>query len=171
MLRSIGRGPQKPASLVDSMLDCHERIRRFVALACAASEGTDARAQDVIQACDDVERYFTKALPLHVADEEQSVLPRVLAKSPDLAPTLATMQEQHVAHGPKLEALLHALSGLRASPDDPTRKQELSAAARALEREFAEHLALEEQLIFPVLDQLDAASQAEIAAELRLRRR
>src|SRR5690606_15926791 len=66
-----------PRDLVDLLGECHARIRRFVELAHEAAIRMDAPVEQVIQACADVERYFVEALPLHVADEEESIAPRL----------------------------------------------------------------------------------------------
>ncbi len=66
--------------LVDLLLACHERIRYFVSLAREAGIRRDVSKQEVVEACLRVEQYFLEALPLHVKDEEQSVVRRV---SPD----------------------------------------------------------------------------------------
>lgn len=66
-----------PEDLVDLLGECHERIRRFVAMARQAGSRQGVPADQIAQACIHVERYFTQALPLHVADEEQSIEPRL----------------------------------------------------------------------------------------------
>jgi iron-sulfur cluster repair protein YtfE (RIC family) len=157
--------------LWDLLLACHERIRSFIALARAVGERSDASAREVTEACLRVERYFTKALPLHVRDEEESLIPRLLGHSPELDRALLTMKEEHVAHDHRLRALLCAVSAVGDEPGVPEKRAELVAAADELRREFAEHLQLEEAVVFPAARRfLTLASQAEIMAELRRRR-
>ncbi len=79
------------------------------------------------------------------------------------------MRAQHAAHLPKLHTLLTRLAEVRARPDDDACRALLAAAARDLEREFAEHLALEEEVLFPAVGRLPAV-QAALLAELRARR-
>ena len=62
--------------LVSLLLECHHRIRGFSALGVELGTRADLPAADVVQGCERVERYFGEALPLHVADEEESLLPR-----------------------------------------------------------------------------------------------
>lgn len=164
--------PETPGGLVDLLLECHGRIRSFVALARQAASHVDAPHAEVVAACLRVERYFTVALPLHVTDEEQSVLPRIVGRSPDVDRALQAMREQHSQHEPKLRALLDASVAVRDAPADAERRAALAAAAEELDREFGEHLALEETVIFPAIGHLlSAAEQEEITAELRARRR
>lgn len=172
MFKSLRTQPSgAPADLVDLLLECHDRIRSFVALARQAARRVDAPEDQIVEACLRVERYFSEALPLHVADEEQSVLPRIRGRSEDIDSALETMQGQHTQHEPKLRALLAASVAVREAPQDPDRRASLTAAAEQLEREFDEHLALEEAIIFPAIRRLlSSAVQAEMIKELRGRR-
>src|SRR6476620_7125025 len=95
------RGPDTPAGLV---LSCHERIRAFLTLAARVAAG-DAPAPELAEATARLHRYFTVALPLHVADEEQSIEPRLLAHAPALAGPIARMREEHAAAQQILDGL------------------------------------------------------------------
>jgi iron-sulfur cluster repair protein YtfE (RIC family) len=157
--------------LVELLLECHARIRSFAALARAAGELPGASAAERIDACAQVARYFGEALPLHVADEEHSLLPRLRGRDPELDAALQRMHDQHADHESALRHMLAAAATLRATPDDPTARATLATAATDLERAFAEHLDLEEAVIFPAIRRLPASVQSEIVAELRARRR
>lgn len=172
MLITIGQKPSAARDLVDLLLECHERIRSFVALARAAAEEADPPETEIVEACFRVERYFVEALPLHVADEEESVLPRLGGRSLEIDRALHAMHEQHIGHERKLRSLLNASAALRQSPSDVRRRAVLAVAASDLGQDLTEHLALEEAVVFPTISRvLPAATQAEIVAELRARRR
>ncbi|MCA9630150.1 MAG: hemerythrin domain-containing protein [Myxococcales bacterium] len=157
--------------LVDLLGECHERIRRFVALARQAGSRHDVPADQIAQACIDVERYFTQALPLHVADEEESIDPRLRGLSPAVDEALDAATQQHREHEPELKALLRATNVVRNNPNDPTARGELATAAEALEAQFEEHLRLEERVIFPAIRELlSHETQTSIIGELRRRR-
>lgn len=157
--------------LVDLLGECHERIRRFVALARQAGERQDATADQISQACVDVERYFTQALPLHVADEEQSIEPRLCGLSPAVDEALDVAKRQHRRHEPLLKVLLRSTRVLRDNPHDRTARDDVATTARALEAEFEEHLRLEESTIFPAIRELlSHETQTSIVDELRKRR-
>jgi len=82
------------------------------------------------------------------------------------------MCEQHACHQPKLRALLDASAALRQRPGDTARRNALAQAADVLGSEFAEHLALEEGVIFPAIRRfVSPAVQMEMVEELRRRRR
>ena len=170
MLVKIGPG-MKSDDVVDLLLACHERIRSFTALARAAGERSDVSASEVVDACSRVERYFTEALPLHVRDEEDSLFPRLHGLSPEIDEALLAMKEQHAAHEEVLGALLRVLSEVRRNPSGVELRAELVLAAERLDQAFAEHLALEEAVIFPALRQFVApAAQNAVKEELRGRR-
>jgi hemerythrin-like domain-containing protein len=171
MLRPKHRQPGSQDDLVDLLLECHERIRRFVALARAAGEAESASEEQVREACASVERYFGEALPLHVRDEEESILPRLRNQSAEIDQALTTMHAQHAEHELPLRAMLSACATLREAPTDPARREALASAAAELERAFAVHLRLEETLLFPVIrSALPDSVQADIVRELRRRR-
>jgi iron-sulfur cluster repair protein YtfE (RIC family) len=170
MLVKIG-AVTKSDDVVDLLLACHERIRSFTALARAVGERSDVSASEVADACSRVERYFTEALPLHVRDEEDSLFPRLHGLSPAIDEALLSMKEQHAAHEQVLGELLFALSEVRRNPSGAERRAELVLAAERLDGAFAEHLALEETVIFPALSQFIApAVETAIKDELRGRR-
>lgn len=170
MLKHIGRGKKGPDELADLLLACHERIRHFAAVALALANTSDLGDHEVVEACAQVERYFTLALPLHVADEEQSILPRLQGAAQEVSEALATMHDQHLEHGPLLGAFLAALMSVRDAPRDVNERARLGQATTQLAHAFEDHLTLEEQVIIPAVRRLPAAVQADITRELRARR-
>ena len=171
MLVKIGSKASPSEDLLELLLACHERIRSFTALARAAAEREGAIAADIADACSRVERYFTEALPLHVRDEEESLLPRLQGRAAEVDRALDAMKEQHERHESMLRTFLQALAVLRRDPMALGRRAELATIAAALDLEFAEHLALEEEVIFPAVRRLlSLVEQTEIKDELRRRR-
>jgi iron-sulfur cluster repair protein YtfE (RIC family) len=169
----INIGPLKePSDIVDLMLECHERIRSFAGLACRLARADGASHDEIRDAAGRVSRYFSEALPLHVADEEQSVIPRLAGKSPQLDAALQEMHGDHLDHEAKLQSLLETCNTLKASPEmlDDLRETLLDTASR-LETAFATHLMQEEELIFPAIRSLvTQEQQAMMLTELRARR-
>lgn len=158
--------------LVDLLSDCHDRIRRFVALAREAATRRDVPADQIIVACADVERYFGAALPLHVADEEESIAPRLRGLSPEVDRALDQMESQHQGHAPKIAALLGALAEVGRDPGDQDRRSALARVAADLQADLEEHLTLEEAIVFPAVREiLPREMQAQVIEELRQRRR
>lgn len=171
MLVTLGKSASAPQDVVDLLLACHERIRRFTRLARTIGERDDVPAEEVQAACDQVERYFTVAYPLHMEDEEQTLLPRLRAQAPELGPVLQTVSTQHAEHDQALSALLAALASVRENPADAIRRRALAAAATTLWGEFAEHLAMEEAIIFPAIRRhLGDEAKGTLMEQLRARR-
>ena len=157
--------------LVGLLLECHDRIRTFADLAIAIGDRLDAPTAHITDACARCERYFSEALPLHVADEEESLLPRLRSRSPALEAAFATMHAQHTEHEARLRALLDGLAKVRQNPDDTAQRELVRTTAAQLRVDFEAHLSNEEMRIFPAIeDLLTPDEQAQIIGELRARR-
>jgi iron-sulfur cluster repair protein YtfE (RIC family) len=171
-LAQIGR--KKPATnFVGMILECHERIRSFSALARRLAEAEGAAPAEVKEAAHSIRRYFSEALPLHVQDEEQTLVPRLRGKESALDAALDEMCGEHTAHEPSLSSLLQLCERLENEPGAlPAVRQELTQIAEALEREFHAHLDNEERQILPAVTRLlSLEEQALMIDELRARRR
>jgi hypothetical protein len=157
--------------LVDMLLECHGRIRTFGALAVEAGARDDVPDAERVEACERFDRYFGVALPLHVRDEEESVLPRLRGRSAAVDAALDRMHEEHAHHAPLLARLFATSAAVRATPSDPSLRRALHTAAVALNAAFEPHLRSEEEIVFPALRaMLPASEQAAIVNELRARR-
>lgn len=158
--------------IVQLLLDCHGRIRHFVALARRLGEADAPTAVEVRDSAFRVRRYFGEALPLHVEDEEESVLPRLQGREPSLDDALERMSAEHSEHAPMLAALLHTCRTLESAPErHADLRAALAATATALERLFTAHLEAEEAVVLPAIrDLLPAAEHDAMVHELRARR-
>ncbi len=155
----------------DVLVDCHLRLRQMTALAAKLATHPSAPPEEVREVTGKVHRYFTVALPLHEEDEETSLFPRLLARAPELAPTIAALREDHAAHALRVSALLDVCLALRASPERASRLGgALGAAAQALGDAFTVHLAAEERDLFPAVTALSAEERAAIREEMQARR-
>lgn len=170
LLQLSSRRSTQPTTLVALLSECHQRIRHFSHLACELARRSDAPPAEIEQAAASVMRYFSEALPLHVADEEESITPRLRGRSDEVTRALTTMSQEHVEHGPQLAELLSALTELRQAPTSEQARLRLAAVAMPLQLDFERHLALEESVLFPALHLLPAADQKQIVEELRARR-
>ncbi|MCI0572265.1 MAG: hemerythrin domain-containing protein [Myxococcaceae bacterium] len=165
------RPPEDPFSL---LLECHQRIRTFLALGQRLAGAGDAPHREVAEAAGRVERYFTVGLPKHVADEDLSLAPRLreLALSADVLAALEKMEQQHRELEALLERLVPRWQKLQANPE----RLASLAPALALDSEqlaikMEQHLLLEERVLFPVAGaQLPEESVVALAAEMRARR-
>ena len=157
--------------VVEELRACHDRIRSFTALARRLGETRDVPPGDVADAAARVRRYFVEALPRHVEDEEQSLLPRLRGRSLALDAALAAMHGEHAAQGLREARLVAICDRLIADPaQHAALADELADAARELEAAYAEHLDGEERAVFPALAELPEAERAAVLAEMRARR-
>ncbi len=171
-LGSPHRQPARPGDVVDALLDCHARIRDFVALALRLASASGLAAAEAQQAAGDVRRYFEVALPLHAADEEASILPRLRGLDPAVDAELDHMRREHAEHERAVGRLVAACRAIQERPDELGRAAPaLAEAARELDGQFAAHLDREERVIFPAIrTRLDREAQEAIRAEMRARR-
>ncbi len=159
--------------LLDLLRDCHTRIRKFsgMAVSLATTPGVpDDEARDAARA---IARYFRDALPLHVADEEHSIAPRLRGHDPAVDVALAGMLHEHLEHLAAIAAVISACDAIAGASDAPAlaaRRASLAAPGAALAAGMEAHLAAEEATLFPALAALPAAAQAAIVDELRARR-
>ena len=170
MLRSIGNKPKnEDRSLTGRLLDCHARIRETLELAQKLAAPPRASDEQIAEAAERVRRYFTRALPMHVRDEEESILPRLARK--DEAGALERMRAEHREHDALVAALVKVSRELR---EAPARWEELrgplGTATSALREEMLRHLEEEEKEIFPLLASLGADESARILEEMETRR-
>lgn len=171
MLHSIGKR-DRSEDLVDLLLACHGRIRSFLDLAIAIGERADASDDDVVDASTRVRRYFADALPLHVEDEEEGVLPRLHGRSAVLDAALDRMCKEHDDHMPALRRLLALCASLPEKPGDLRARAELGRAASELRDVLEPHLREEESVVFEgIRGLLTPEERREIVSELRARRR
>jgi hemerythrin-like domain-containing protein len=164
--------PATPEDAVGLLLECHVRIRTFLAMAARVAAAGPAERDGLAEAAARVARYFREALPLHARDEEESILPRLRGREPALDDALAEMASEHAAHGPPMAALIGACEALAR---DPSRHDALApalaGAAAELEAHFATHLQREEAVIFPAMRRLLSREEdAAVVRELRARR-
>lgn len=154
-------------------MECHERIRRFCRLAVRIAT-EPAPEKDVQDAAFAVHRYFHKALPLHIEDEDLSLLPE-LESVGDAAVKLALerMSDEHEPLDRRIDALIPSWRLLIERPSElSAMKPELFALADELEKQMLEHLAHEETVIFPAARELlGEAALFKIASDMRDRRR
>lgn len=162
-----------PEDVVDLLLDCHTRIRSFSRLALRIAEAEGAPAEEVVQAAARVRRYFSVALPFHVADEEESILPRLMGKDAAVDAALRRMEDEHEGHVEPLRRLLAIAAALVEDPGAlETHRAELGKVAGALVADFDRHLESEEAVVFPAVRRLlDPEELEAVFDEVRQRRK
>lgn len=176
MLNTIRSAPEPAPSeetAVDLLLGCHQRIRHFTNVALRLAQNPGAPAEDRAQAASAVVRYFTIALPLHEADENDSVYPRLreALTAGALAEANEAMVEQHRGINAALSQLIPLWQTVESDPARQKSLQPLLATTTHLQSLWDVHLKLEEEQVVPAMRQyLTEYKLQEIYAEMRNRR-
>jgi hemerythrin-like domain-containing protein len=169
MLTQVGKRPSSDGSVLQRLLECHERIRSFCALARRLTNG--GSDDDVRQAATELRRYFGIGLPLHVRDEEESLRPRLLRLGDPVGDE--ALDQMTVEHA-RIEVLLGELGRAWGQiVERPGREACVALHDPALELDvhMRQHLSHEERRVFPALGQLPPDQLAAIVAEMQARRR
>ena len=175
MLNQISPAKPKPKieDAVDLLTGCHDRIRHFTGVAMKLAHAQGAAAEEIVQAAAGVHRYYTVSLPLHEADEEETLRPRLDAVADEkVRHALVAMTHQHLTIDELLERLLPLLLMVRNNPGTlGAAGGEMCSITKALDEIFRSHLQLEEEVIFPAMrSSLGEATRAEMLCEMQARR-
>jgi hemerythrin-like domain-containing protein/formiminotetrahydrofolate cyclodeaminase len=163
---------------IELMMDCHRRIEHFldVLIKVAAQQGRGELTDEGRRALHAALDYFRHAAPRHIADEEQSLFPRMRQiDTPPLRDALAEMarlesdhRQVETAHQ-RIDAI--GRNWLEHGRLDEAACDELTGLLRQLAASYAEHIQLEDQRVFALASQtLDAASLQAIGWEMKQRR-
>ena len=133
---------------------CHRRLE----------ETLDPLRTPTRQALDEAMAFIDRALRRHEDDEEQSLFPR-LARVPQLAGLLDRLTVQHRDQTALVEELRTELAA--ATPNEAR----LRDVVARLDAAYREHIAVEEQELFPAAKSaLDADDLGGMASEMESRR-
>ena len=157
----------KTEDAVDLLTGCHQRIRHFTGVAVKLAHAQGATSPEIAQAAGGVHRYYSVSLPLHEADEEDTLRPRLNQLADErVKHALVAMHDQHQAIDDLLERLLPLLVMVKSNPETlHAAGPEMCSITRALDEMFSAHLQMEEEAIFPAI----RASLPEEAQQAMLR--
>jgi hemerythrin-like domain-containing protein len=159
---------------VELLVGCHQRIRHFTGVAVQLAHAQGATEDEIRSAAEAVYRYYSVSLPLHEADEEDSLRPRLDKILDDrVHHALAAMHDQHMAIDDLLERLLPLLRMVGNNPAViADAGAEMCSITKALSEIFAAHLQMEEEVIFPAIDKsLTESERGELPREMQARRK
>ena len=173
MLHGIGKGPKvRAAEPAELLLECHGRIRAFLAMGARLASRPDAPPSERVEAVRALLRYFRVALPLHEADEEESLAPRLHAADPSgaIEEAIATITTEHARIGAILLDVDPMWQAIATDPGAPHAPR-LAETTRALDAAFTAHLAFEEAQILPAIARVLALEERRtVVEEMRNRR-
>jgi iron-sulfur cluster repair protein YtfE (RIC family) len=154
---------------ISMLIGCHERIRHFTDMAVRLASAPDPAHDEIASAAEKIHRYFSVALPLHEADENESIHPRLRQSAPegDLAgPAADAMVEQHRSIDEIVDRLVPICELLQHNPAmHEVVAPELLQLSTVLRQMFASHLQLEEETIFPAIRKYLTVSQLTLIAQ------
>jgi len=164
---------QNPLALLRA---CHGRVERFAELAARIADhlGDQGMPEDAAAtAAGRVLRYFDQAAPLHHADEEADLLPRLRARLPEPAPPalrqlVSGLEAEHQRlddHWQGLRPLLARIAQGEAVSAD------FRARAEAFRDAQLDHLARENRWILPAAEQHLRAADWDAIGNAMARRR
>jgi hemerythrin-like domain-containing protein len=157
--------------------DCHRRIEMFLGVLRSITplliESPDVETKSALETA---LRYFRNAAPKHNADEEESLFPRLRRAAGPRAQAvlerLDALEEEHRWAAPLHEEVDQLgrkfLSAGALCPGDIDR---FRSAVEKLVAMYREHIALEDEVVFPcAADLLSPEDKAAIAEEMGRRR-
>jgi hypothetical protein len=167
-ISSTDKGPSFDDPL-GMLVACHERIRRQLRTLGRLQRhlpefGYDDDARAAARA---ILKYFDNAAVNHDADEEHSLLPRLLVAVPESSLLADRLQGEHdrlAANWRHLRPLLAAIAAAQRANLSPRMVHEVTALYQA-------HIAFEEDQVIPLArESLDSAAFIEIGLEMAARR-
>jgi iron-sulfur cluster repair protein YtfE (RIC family) len=166
-----GSQDASPSTALDMLQGCHARIRHFVQLSHTLAGATASSPSQIAEAATALHRYFSQSLPLHEADENESLFPRLRELGGAARDAATIMIAEHHGIDELVAALLSTCLILQ---EEPARLAELSGHLRhlatSLDRVFLAHLEMEEKILFPALESLSPEVHEAILDEMQKRR-
>jgi len=166
------------ANPIGLLTDCHRRIERFLGVlvrVAAEARGRPLNAERR-QAMETALSYFHRAAPLHTADEEEDLFPELRrADRPDIEQIVARVSRLESEHS-IATAWHHQVHdiGERWLRQDyllPHEIAELQRVLTSLTELYRGHIAVEENEIFPVMEEVLSTFEKEaIGHRMALRR-
>ena len=178
MHKGIQIGAKPDAGFDDPLAmlrDCHRRIEHFLNIVCLVVDRAAKRAlsDEETAAIQAALNYFRVGGLRHNADEEQSLFPRMReAGATDQAVAIDGLEHDHrdaAEMHDKVDALYTAWIANGALA--PAQHEELTSATSKLKHLYADHIKLEEEVVFPRAAQmLKPDALAAMGEEFRARR-
>lgn len=156
---------------IEMLRDCHRRIERFLEdFLWVARHAPEPLSPEDGCTLDAAMRYFATSGPTHTRDEEDSLFPRIRGEV--ASETMARLDADHARARSEHDAADALARRWRASGRLPAgERAALVSLLEALQTRYREHIALEEETIFPQAALvLDAATLAQVGREMARRR-
>lgn len=159
---------------IGMLKDCHRRIESFLGILCVVVEHARGRMPSAEEksALQAAFHYFRLGGQRHTADEEESLFPRLRALSTTSLDAIERLESDHQNANDLHQSIEHLymdwISSGTLVQDDENR---LLSKVKQLKELYAEHIQVEETVVFPHAAQvLDAHAIAAIGTEFIMRR-
>lgn len=150
------------------LTDCHRRIEKFLGALLAVTESRQGGPLDERdrEAMEKSLRYFRSAAPWHTADEEVSLFPRLRDRDDPAARALlekvAALEADHrTAERQHEEVDVLVRRWLDESALEAEALARLTALLESLRASYQEHIALEDNEVFPLARQVLSPAQLQ----------
>jgi hemerythrin-like domain-containing protein len=161
---------------IGMLIDCHRRIERFLhilfVVADRARGGTlTGEEKEAVQAAI---QYFRAGGQRHTADEEESLFPRLRTEAAENSLQELDGLENDHRNANDLHKVVESLfsTWITAGALSPQDQQQLLSSTTQLENLYAEHIQLEEKIVFPrAVAMLDSQTLVTIGREFHARRK
>jgi hemerythrin-like domain-containing protein len=175
---AIGQAPESDFSNPIGMLsDCHRRIARFLEALINVTEQVRGGGlnDEQREALESALKYFHEAAPKHTADEEDSLFPRVRARTAGNGkrfPLLTLLHADHLAAVERHDSVERlGRSWIRDGRLAAEDTQHLLDLLYWLRKTYQEHIEIEETRLFPFAARvLSETDLREIGSEMAHRR-
>lgn len=156
--------------------DCHRRIERFLHQLVRILEGhaaTESLKGADKEAFETALRYFENAEPLHTADEEESLFPRLRMKqNEEVERILRTLEADHdVVSTLHREVNVIGRKWLQQGLFNEEERQQILEKLHFLQGIYKEHIGIEDNILFPLSSSLLDAGELRAVGEEMARRR
>lgn len=161
---------------IGMLIDCHRRIERFLHVLCVVASRARNRAltDEEVTAIQSALQYYRVGGLRHTADEEESLFPRLRAKSiTGNFEEISGLENDHRLAN-DLHVTVDALytAWIAAGHLNPEDEQRLQSATKQLKHLYEEHIQIEEKTVFPrATGMLDSQTIAAIGQEFQARRK
>ena len=176
---TIGSKPESDFRNPIGMLsDCHRRIERFLGgLIAIAEEAHRGAIPETNRALFETAlRYFREAAPKHTLDEEESLFPRLKChrgpQTEDALALLDHLEAEHIKAGDRHRTVDRLASEWLAQGSlSSTGADLLMANLQKLRSDYEEHIAVEDNELFPLAARLLSTDELSVIGEEMAARR
>jgi hemerythrin-like domain-containing protein len=157
--------------------DCHRRIEMFMQALERVAKTIDSPPQEEVrQSLERALQYFREAAPKHMADEEESLFPRLrMRQSLQLERAFAKLEELELDHrwSKPLHLQIDRLGQEYLLKGQLSEGQvaEFRDAVSQLSAMYLRHIAVEDQMLFPAADKVLSDRDKQMIAEEMAKRR